>query len=255
MTEQVVLLDESGHAVGTADKQDVHHAATPLHLAFSCYVLDADGRLLVTRRALTKATFPGVWTNSCCGHPAPGEAMEDAVVRRVRQELGISLGDVRLVLPCFRYRAVMDNGVVENEMCPVYVATTVADEVRADPTEVEEHRWEPWPEFRASVLAGRDVSSWCREQVAELPADLASATGRPSSELPPGGRLSSASAGYRTAMTTTPQEPVPGDEASVSADDPGPSPIPGEKQTPAAEPDDPEYEHESRQRVEGGEPA
>ena len=77
----------------------MHHASTPLHLAFSCYVLDESGRLLVTRRALSKATFPGVWTNTCCGHPAPGEAIEDAVVRRVGQELGITLHDLRLVLP------------------------------------------------------------------------------------------------------------------------------------------------------------
>ena len=62
-------------------------------------MLDEAGRLLVTRRALSKATFPGVWTNTCCGHPAPDEAIEDAVVRRVGQELGITLHDLRLVLP------------------------------------------------------------------------------------------------------------------------------------------------------------
>ena len=67
-------------------------------------MLDESGRLLVTRRALSKATLPGVWTNTCCGHPAPGEAIEDAVVRRVGQELGITLHDLRLVLPAFRYR-------------------------------------------------------------------------------------------------------------------------------------------------------
>jgi isopentenyl-diphosphate Delta-isomerase len=185
--EQVVLLDEDGNAVGVADKHAVHHAETPLHLAFSCYVLDPDGRLLVTRRALAKATFPGVWTNSCCGHPAPGEDVEEAVVRRAREELGLSLRGVRLVLPRFRYRAVMDTGVLENEMCPVYVATSTG-EVRADPAEVEEHRWEPWPDFRESVLAGRDVSSWCREQVAQLPADLVAAEARPRAELPPAAR-------------------------------------------------------------------
>jgi isopentenyl-diphosphate delta-isomerase len=187
MSELVVLLDEDGRQIGEAGKASVHHARTPLHLAFSCYVLDAEGRLLVTRRALSKATFPGVWTNSCCGHPAPGEALDVAVTRRVGQELGLSLSDLRLVLPRFRYRAEMDNGVVENEMCPVYVATT-EDEVRADPTEVEEYRWEPWSALRESVIGGRDVSSWCREQVSELPADLAAAPSRPSSELPPAAR-------------------------------------------------------------------
>ena len=183
----VVLLDDDGHAIGTADKRAVHHADTPLHLAFSCYVLDGEGRVLVTRRALSKPTFPGVWTNSCCGHPAPGEDIVEAVVRRVEQELGLLLTDVRLVLPRFRYLAVMANGVKEFEMCPVFVATSVGD-VRADPREVEEHGWEPWPEFRESVLAGRDVSSWCREQVALLPADLATAPGRPRTELPPAAR-------------------------------------------------------------------
>ncbi|MBF4766901.1 isopentenyl-diphosphate Delta-isomerase [Nocardioides agariphilus] len=187
MSELVVLLDEQGGAIGTADKVAVHHAETPLHLAFSCYVLDPAGRLLVTRRALSKKTFPGVWTNSCCGHPAPGEALDEAVVRRVRQELGLSLTDVRLVLPGFRYRAVMDTGVVENELCPVYLAQSDG-EVRADRDEVEEHHWEPWSQFRESVLSGRDVSVWCREQVAQLPADLAGTPSRPAEELPPAAR-------------------------------------------------------------------
>ena len=168
--ESVVLLDESGRAVGTMAKSEVHHHDTPLHLAFSCYVFDAEGRVLVTRRALHKATFPGVWTNSCCGHPAPGEEIRDAVRRRVAEELGLALVDLRLLLPRFRYRAVMD-GVTENEMCPVFVARTT-DPVRADPEEVDEVAWEPWAAFRAGVLDGtRPVSSWCRDQVRELPAD------------------------------------------------------------------------------------
>ena len=168
--ESVVLLDESGRAVGTMAKSEVHHHDTPLHLAFSCYVFDAEGRVLVTRRALHKATFPGVWTNSCCGHPAPGEEIRDAVRRRVGEELGLALVDLRLLLPRFRYRAVMA-GVTENEMCPVFVARTT-DPVRADPEEVDEVAWEPWGVFRAGVLDGsRPVSSWCRAQVRELPAD------------------------------------------------------------------------------------
>jgi isopentenyl-diphosphate delta-isomerase len=186
----VVLLGEDGSAVGTADKATVHHAATPLHLAFSCYVLDDAGRLLVTQRALSQPTFPGVWTNSCCGHPAPGEPLEDAVARRVGQELGLGLTDVRLVLPEFRYVAEMPDGTRENEMCPVFTARAVG-EVRADATEVEAFDWEPWTEFRAAVVSGeRVVSSWCREQVAALPDDLAGAPARPTAELPPAARPS-----------------------------------------------------------------
>ncbi len=181
----MVLLDESGRAVGTMAKSEVHHRDTPLHLAFSCYVFDAEGRVLVTRRALDKPTFPGVWTNSCCGHPAPGEEIRDAVRRRVGEELGLALADLRLLLPRFRYRAVMDDGVTENEMCPVFVARTT-DPVRADPDEVDDVAWEPWAAFRAGVLDGtRPVSSWCREQVQELPADPLGAAEAAYDGLPP----------------------------------------------------------------------
>ena len=185
MTESVVLLDESGAAIGTADKSEVHGPDTPLHLAFSCYVFDADGRLLVTQRALYKKTWGGAWTNSCCGHPAPAEDLTDAVRRRVGEELGLVLDDVRLVLPAFRYRAVMPDGTVENEMCPVFVATT-ADRERLDPDEVEAAEWVPWTDFRAEVLAGeRDVSPWCVEQVAALPPDPVTAPDADPAQLPP----------------------------------------------------------------------
>jgi isopentenyl-diphosphate Delta-isomerase len=186
-TESVVLLDEDGHAIGTTDKRSVHHDDTPLHLAFSCYLFDADGHVLVTRRALHKHTWPGVWTNACCGHPAPGEGLEDAVRRRVGQELGVELDDLRLLLPEFRYRAEMD-GVVENEMCPVFVAR-VTQPLRPDPDEVAEVGWEPWSSFRAGVVDGtRPVSPWCRDQVALLPEDPLSAPAASSEGLPPAAR-------------------------------------------------------------------
>ena len=186
--EEVVLLREDGTGLGTAPKSEVHHADTPLHLAFSCYVFDEAGRFLVTQRASHKPTFGGVWTNSACGHPAPGEAIEDAVRRRVEQELGVTLDDLRLVLPRFRYRAVMDNGVTENEMCPVFVATT-KDAVRLDPEEVDDHEWVDWAEFRTAVLDGsRDVSSWCVEQVTALPADPRSAPAADPADLPAAAR-------------------------------------------------------------------
>ena len=183
--EVVVLLDEAGRAVGTEPKATVHHAATPLHLAFSCYLFDDRGRLLLTRRALHKPTWPGAWTNSVCGHPAPGEPVEDAVRRRVRAEVGAVAEDVRLLLPAFRYRAVMPNGVVENEMCPVLVATCSGD-ADPDPDEVADLRWVDWATFRAEVLDGtREVSPWCVEQVQQLPERPLDAPARPVSELPP----------------------------------------------------------------------
>ncbi|MCD9196712.1 isopentenyl-diphosphate Delta-isomerase [Aeromicrobium wangtongii] len=167
MTENVVLLDEHGHGIGTAAKSEVHHATTPLHLAFSCYVFDADDRLLLTQRAASKATFPGLWTNTVCGHPAPGEDIETAVRRRAMDELGLGLADLRLVLPDFRYTATM-HGIQENEMCPVLVARP-AGEIAPNPDEVGDVRWQPWEQFRSQVLDGTlEVSTWCRLQVAAL---------------------------------------------------------------------------------------
>jgi len=184
MTELVVLLDEAGNAIGTADKAEVHGTDTPLHLAFSVYVFDDDGRFLLTQRAVDKPTFGGVWTNSCCGHPAPGEPITEAVVRRTEQELGLELRDVTLVLPTFRYRAVAENGVVENELCPVFVATASGDP-DPNPTEVEAWQWLAWGPFRDDVLSGRrEVSHWCREQVRALPEDPRAAAPEDPDDLP-----------------------------------------------------------------------
>jgi isopentenyl-diphosphate Delta-isomerase len=165
--ESVVLLDEAGRAQGAADKATVHGAHTPLHLAFSCYVFNTSGQFLLTRRAVTKKVFPGVWTNSCCGHPAPGEAVPDAARRRARQELSITLTGVTLLLPRFRYRAEM-NGVIENEFCPVYAGFS-DDALVPDPAEVADARWTDWADFSKRVEAGEfRVSPWCVMQVAEL---------------------------------------------------------------------------------------
>lgn len=150
--EQVVLLDSAFQPVGVADKATVHTGETPLHLAFSCHISDDRGRVLVTRRALSKRTWPGVWTNSVCGHPAPGEQLEHAVRRRVGYELGLELEDLQLALPDFRYRAVDASGIVENEFCPVFTALA-AGTPDPRPDEVLEYRWVDPPALRTAVAA------------------------------------------------------------------------------------------------------
>src|SRR6187402_2010588 len=102
----VVLVDDHGNPTGSAPRDTVHGVDTPLHLAFSCYLFDTDGRVLLSRRALTKKTWPGVWTNSFCGHPGWGEATPEAIERHARLELGVSVSEIRAILPDFRYRAV-----------------------------------------------------------------------------------------------------------------------------------------------------
>jgi len=171
LEEWVVLCGPDGSAVGTAPKATVHHRDTPLHLAFSCYVFDSGGRVLVTRRSLSKQTFPGVRTNSCCGHPAPGEGMRIALARRLKQELGIVPAELELILPTFRYRAVDADRNVENELCPVYRAVTVTDvQVTPQPSEVDAAWWVPWTEFaaRAGAESADPLSVWSAQQVEQL---------------------------------------------------------------------------------------
>ncbi|WP_197380748.1 isopentenyl-diphosphate Delta-isomerase [Mycolicibacterium mengxianglii] len=167
--ELVVLLDDAGRGIGTAPKADVHHASTPLHLAFSCYLFDAAGRVLLTRRALGKRAFPGVWTNSFCGHPGPDEVMEQAVARRARDELGVEVTELRCVLPDFRYHAVDSSGVVENEICPVFCARALGP-LGPAPAEIMDWAWVPWSQLRTAVTLPWAISPWAIKQVPLLDA-------------------------------------------------------------------------------------
>ena len=167
--ETVILLDEDGERVGVADKATVHTTDTPLHLAFSCHVLDDQGRVLVTRRALSKRTWPGVWTNSFCGHPGPDESFEDALRRRGRYELGLELTDIEMVLPTFRYRATDASGMVENEVCPVFTARTDG-EPRPHPDEVMDVAWVTVDDLRQAVEAAPwALSPWLVTSAPVLP--------------------------------------------------------------------------------------
>ncbi len=167
--DDVVLLDDRGDQIGTADRLTVHTNSTPLHLAFSLYVFNARGEVLLTRRALAKKTWAGVWTNTCCGHPRPGEPLEEAARRRVKEELGMTVGPLVSLLPDFRYRAVDASGIVENEICPVFAAFITDGIPDPDPAEVAEWLWVPWDRFTQAITATPAVySPWSAEQVPRL---------------------------------------------------------------------------------------
>ena len=76
--EEVVLLSNEGRAIGRANKAAVHTKNTPLHYAFSIFIFNSRGQMLVQQRAWSKPTWPSIWSNACCGHPLPGEALENA---------------------------------------------------------------------------------------------------------------------------------------------------------------------------------
>ncbi len=166
--EHVVLIDAWGRPTSTAPKSGLHGPATPLHLAFSCYLVDPAGNVLLTQRALDKQTWPGVWTNSCCGHPRWGESLRTTVARRVCEELGLEVTDVGMAIPDFLYRAEMSDGTVEHELCPVLVASC-RQVLRPDPGEVADARWIAWPELVERALTDpATLSPWCVAQVRRL---------------------------------------------------------------------------------------
>ena len=168
--EPVVLLDALGRPSRTVAKSLVHHDRTPLHLGFSCHVVTPGGLVLLARRAAVKRTWPATWSNACCGHPGPGETLRRAVERRLRDELGLVPRRMAVAVPDFAYRAVMDDGTVEHELCPVVVAE-VDREPRPDPDEVDAVAWVAWVDLCARVDANpRSLSPWAVEQVRRLAA-------------------------------------------------------------------------------------
>lgn len=166
--EHVVLLDHRGQPSGTLPKHAAHNLETPLHLAFSCYVVDPEGRVLLTRRAASKKTWPGVWSNACCGHPQWGESLRNAVSRRLEQELRVHPQRLDVVLPDFSYRATMGDGTVEHELCPVVVAQ-INENPSPNSDEVEEVAWTSWDELRIRAAdAPTTLSPWSVVQINAL---------------------------------------------------------------------------------------
>ena len=162
-----MLLDKHGRPAGTAFKATVHGADTPLHRAFSCYLFSRTGQLLLTRRAASKRTFPGLWTNTVCGHPAPGESDLAAIRRRSRQELQLPVDRVEPALPDFRYQA-SSGGIMENEICPVYLARSEG-QPQPDPTETDATKWVDWAQFLHRLAAAPErFTPWSLLQAGQL---------------------------------------------------------------------------------------
>ncbi len=168
MDESVVLVDEDNNELGAAPKDTVHTTDTPLHRGFSLFLFNSKNELLLTKRSSKKKTFPGVWTNTVCGHPAPGESVVEAALRRLNQELGIRNQEVRGMkeIAPYRYRFSDSNGIIENEICPILVAYSDADP-KQDPEEIEGWRWIRWEEFLSEIKSNpQPYSPWCKEEAA-----------------------------------------------------------------------------------------
>ncbi len=173
-TDQVVLVDTRDVALGTAGKLAAHQPPGRLHRAFSVFLLDGRGNLLIQRRARAKHHFAHRWSNACCSHPWPGEDVLDAAVRRCREELGVDIADARDV-GSFEYRAHDPiSGLVEHELDHVVIARA-SGPMAPNGDEVSACRWVTPAQLQAWLGTGRaPVTPWL-----PLAFDVVERTGLP----------------------------------------------------------------------------
>jgi len=136
-TDRVILVDENDDETGTMPKLDAHQAGR-LHRAFSVFIINSAGEILLQRRADGKYHSSGLWTNTCCGHPRPGEPTRDAAQRRLHEEMGIDCALKEAGQ--FVYRADVEPGLVEHEFDHVFTGSFEGSPL-PDPAEVSEWRW------------------------------------------------------------------------------------------------------------------
>jgi isopentenyl-diphosphate Delta-isomerase len=147
MEEEVILVDELDMPNGTMEKLEAHRKGL-LHRAFSVFIFNAKGEMLLQQRALSKYHSPGLWTNTCCSHPRPGEAVETAAGRRLKEEMGIDTPLEKVF--DFIYRSEFENGLTEFEFDHVYTGT-----------------------YNGSLLADKhEVNDYCFRRIEDIEADL-----------------------------------------------------------------------------------
>jgi isopentenyl-diphosphate delta-isomerase len=145
--EQVILVDELDNEIGTKEKMQAHKEAL-LHRAFSVFIFNKKGELLLQRRALNKYHSPGLWTNTCCSHPRPNEILMNAVKRRLVEEMGF---DCDLFYQFnFIYKASLDQGMTEHELDHVYFGT-YEGEIIINPEEVSEYKFVSITELEINI--------------------------------------------------------------------------------------------------------
>jgi isopentenyl-diphosphate delta-isomerase len=145
--EQVILVNEQDEVVGTMEKMEAHQKAA-LHRAFSVFIFNDRGEMLLQQRALNKYHSPGLWTNSCCSHPRPGEDTTEAASRRLEEEMGFTTALQEIF--SFIYRADFDNGLTEHELDHVLVGYYKGP-VQPNKQEVNDQVWWPMQHIETSI--------------------------------------------------------------------------------------------------------
>lgn len=138
MPEYVVLVDNQDNKIGLMEKQEAHVNPT-LHRAFSIFIFNTKGEMLLQQRALTKYHTPGLWTNTCCSHPRDGETLEQATKRRLMEEMGMEC-ELKEVFS-FIYKADVMQGLIEHEFDHIFVGITDTTPI-INKEEVESYKYE-----------------------------------------------------------------------------------------------------------------
>jgi isopentenyl-diphosphate Delta-isomerase len=173
--QEVILVNENNEPIGVMEKMEVHRRGL-LHRAFSVFIFDGKGRMLLQKRAPSKYHGGNLWTNACCSHPRPGEAVKDAAERRLEEELGFSTGLSEIF--SFTYRAAVENELVEYEFDHVF-AGEYEGKIEADPGEICEYRYDSLEQIKEKMerhpeqftswfkIAFPKIEKWWRHKYAE----------------------------------------------------------------------------------------
>lgn len=165
-SEMLVLVDSKDEPVGELDKQRCHDGDGRLHRAFSVFVFNSAGELLIQKRGSTKRLWPGHWSNSCCSHPRVGEDVLDAAHRRLRQELGMS-ASLRYAFK-FEYAARFQDVGSEHELCHVFVGRS-DEEPDPDEIEISKLGWIGPNDLHDALEANPErFTPWLRQEWARL---------------------------------------------------------------------------------------
>lgn len=175
-SEELILVNENDEEVGHLDKSSCHDGDGVLHRAFSLFVFNPRGELLLQRRSRTKRLWPLFWSNSCCSHPRRGETMEEAVHRRLQQELGL---DAKLeYLYKFQYSAQYEDAGSERELCSVYAGRTDA-EPQVNRNEIESWRFVSLDKLEAELAAFPErFTPWFKMEWKQITKEFAGAIDR-----------------------------------------------------------------------------
>lgn len=175
MEQQVILVNESDEPIGVAEKMEAHRKGL-LHRAFSVFVFNEKGEMLLQQRALHKYHSGGLWTNTCCSHPSPGDDTKEAALKRLNEEMGFETG-IKKVFD-FVYKTDFDNGLIEHEFDHVFAGEYEGDIV-INKTEVMDYCYKSMREIKESLrdkpgnytrwfhLAFSQMEAWWKEQYQE----------------------------------------------------------------------------------------